>query len=83
MLPPLVMLALILTVWQILCIEARRDAAVADRKIWTEAYDLIVDPFFVAGPQDIGLGWRVLTSLQRVADRLRPCRAWSASCSAR
>jgi ABC-type nitrate/sulfonate/bicarbonate transport system permease component len=26
-----------------------------------------VDPFFVAGPQDIGLGWRVLTSLQRVA----------------
>jgi nitrate/nitrite transport system permease protein len=36
-------------------------------KIWTEAYDLIVDPFFVAGPQDIGLGWRVLTSLQRVA----------------
>ncbi len=32
-----------------------------------EARDLIVDPFFVAGPQDIGLGWRVLTSLQRVA----------------
>ena len=32
-----------------------------------EANDLIVDPFFVSGPQDIGLGWRVLTSLQRVA----------------
>ncbi|OYX87362.1 MAG: nitrate ABC transporter, permease protein, partial [Azorhizobium sp. 35-67-5] len=29
--------------------------------------DLIVDPFFVAGPQDIGLGLRVLVSLQRVA----------------
>src|SRR5205823_7305322 len=25
------------------------------------------DPFFVAGPQDIGLGWRILVSLQRVA----------------
>ena len=39
----------------------------APTKIWSEARDLIVDPFFVAGPQDIGLGWRVLTSLQRVA----------------
>jgi nitrate/nitrite transport system permease protein len=63
--PPLVMLALLLTVWQILC--SRPGATLpAPTKIWTEAYDLIVDPFFVAGPQDIGLGWRVLTSLQRV-----------------
>jgi len=64
-LPPLVMLALILTVWQILC--SRPGATLpSPSKIWTEAHDLIVDPFFVAGPQDIGLGWRVLTSLQRV-----------------
>ena len=35
--------------------------------IWAQAKDLITEPFFVAGPQDIGLGWRVLTSLQRVA----------------
>ena len=39
----------------------------APSRIWADARDLIVDPFFVAGPQDIGLGWRVLTSLQRVA----------------
>ncbi len=65
LIPPLVMLALILTVWQILC--SRPGATLpAPSKIWTEAHDLIVDPFFVAGPQDIGLGWRVLTSLQRV-----------------
>ncbi len=63
--PPLVMIALLLTVWQILC--SRPGATLpAPSKIWTEAYDLIVDPFFVAGPQDIGLGWRVLVSLQRV-----------------
>jgi nitrate/nitrite transport system permease protein len=65
-LPPLVMLALILTVWQILCSQPGATLP-SPTKIWTEAYDLIVDPFFVAGPQDIGLGWRVLTSLQRVA----------------
>jgi nitrate/nitrite transport system permease protein len=64
--PPLVMLALILTVWQILCNQPGATLP-SPTKIWTEAYDLIVDPFFVAGPQDIGLGWRVLTSLQRVA----------------
>ena len=64
--PPLVMLVLLLTVWQILC--SKQGATLpSPTKIWAEARDLIVDPFFVAGPQDIGLGWRVLTSLQRVA----------------
>ncbi len=64
-LPPLIMLALILIVWQILC--SRPGATLpSPTKIWSEARDLITDPFFVAGPQDIGLGWRVLVSLQRV-----------------
>jgi nitrate/nitrite transport system permease protein len=64
-LPPLIMLGLIMLVWELLC---NRPGATlpAPSKIWTEARDLIVDPFFVAGPQDIGLGWRVLVSLQRV-----------------
>jgi len=65
-LPPLVTLALILTVWQVLCMKPGATLP-SPSKIWSEAYELIVDPFFVAGPQDIGLGWRVLTSLQRVA----------------
>ena len=65
-LPPLVMLAIILTVWQILCMKPGATLP-SPTKIWSEARDLITDPFFVAGPQDIGLGWRVLTSLQRVA----------------
>jgi nitrate/nitrite transport system permease protein len=65
-LPPLIMLVLLLTVWELLCMKPGATLP-APSKIWTEAYDLIVDPFFAAGPQDIGLGWRVLTSLQRVA----------------
>ncbi len=64
--PPLIMIGLLLVVWQILCSKPGATLP-SPTKIWTEAYDLIVDPFFVAGPQDIGLGWRVLTSLQRVA----------------
>jgi nitrate/nitrite transport system permease protein len=65
-LPPLVTVGLILAVWQILCMKPGATLP-SPSKIWSEAYDLIIDPFFVAGPQDIGLGWRVLTSLQRVA----------------
>jgi nitrate/nitrite transport system permease protein len=66
LLPPIIMIGLLLVVWQILCSKPGATLP-SPSKIWTEAYDLIVDPFFVAGPQDIGLGWRVLTSLQRVA----------------
>jgi len=65
-LPPLVTIALILLVWQFLC-DRPGATLPAPSKIWAEASDLILDPFFVAGPQDIGLGLRVLTSLERVA----------------
>src|SRR5689334_4347162 len=65
-LPPLITLALILTIWQILCMKPGATLP-SPMRIWADAKDLIVDPFFVAGPQDIGLGWRILTSLQRVA----------------
>ena len=65
-LPPLIMIALLMIVWQVLCMRPGATLP-PPTKIWKEAYDLIVDPFFRNGPQDIGLGWRVLTSLQRVA----------------
>ncbi|MCZ8187206.1 MAG: nitrate ABC transporter permease [Beijerinckiaceae bacterium] len=64
--PPLLVVGLILVVWQIGF--ARPGASLpAPSVIWAEAKDLILDPFFVMGPQDIGLGLRVLTSLERVA----------------
>jgi nitrate/nitrite transport system permease protein len=64
--PPLVTLGLILAVWQVLCMQPGATLP-SPSKIWVDAHDLIIDPFFVAGPQDIGLGWRILVSLQRVA----------------
>ena len=65
-LPPAVVIALLLVVWQITCSHPGSSLP-PPSQVWTEAYDLIVDPFFVNGSQDIGLGWRVLVSLQRVA----------------
>ena len=65
-LPPLVTLTLMMVLWQILCSKPGSSLP-PPTVIWAQAKDLITEPFFVAGPQDIGLGWRVLTSLQRVA----------------
>ncbi|MBX9907340.1 MAG: nitrate ABC transporter permease [Beijerinckiaceae bacterium] len=65
-LPPLVTVALMLLFWEIAA-SGPQSSLPPPSKIWTEAKDLIVEPFFWAGSQDIGLGWRILVSLQRVA----------------
>jgi nitrate/nitrite transport system permease protein len=65
-LPPLITTLLLLLVWQI--VFDRPGATLpSPTQVWKDANDLILDPFFVNGSQDIGLGWRVLTSLERVA----------------
>ncbi len=65
-LPPLITFLILLLVWQLAF--GRAGATLPPpSKVWSEAKDLITDPFFVNGPQDIGLAWRVWTSLQRVA----------------
>ncbi|MFK0383874.1 nitrate ABC transporter permease [Rhizobium sp. RM] len=64
--PPLVVLALLLGIWQLLC-SAPGASLPPPSQVFEESYDLIVSPFFNFGSQDIGLGWRVLVSLQRVA----------------
>jgi nitrate/nitrite transport system permease protein len=65
-LPSLLVLVVLLLIWE-LASSGPKSSLPSPSRIWTEAKDLIVDPFFVNGPQDIGLGLRVLTSLQRVA----------------
>jgi nitrate/nitrite transport system permease protein len=66
LLPPLVTIALILLFWQIAA-SGPQSSLPPPTKIWEEAKDLITEPFYWAGTQDIGLGWRILVSLQRVA----------------
>jgi len=64
--PPTVTVLALLLIWQILC-DKPGATLPSPLAVWKEAHDLIVDPFFVHGSQDVGLGWRVLVSLQRVA----------------
>ncbi len=65
-LPPLVTALVLLVVWQIAA-SGSQSALPSPMRVWADARDLIVAPFYWAGSQDIGLGWRVLISLQRVA----------------
>ncbi|MCM0018762.1 MAG: nitrate ABC transporter permease [Tagaea sp.] len=65
LLPPLVVLAAILGIWQI-AFDRPGATLPAPTVVWQQAHDLILEPFYVAGSQDMGLGWRVLTSLERV-----------------
>ena len=64
--PPLVVILILGVFWEILC-SSPKATLPPPSKIWSEAKDLIMHPFFINGTQDIGLGWRIATSLQRVA----------------
>jgi nitrate/nitrite transport system permease protein len=64
--PPLIVTLVLLIIWQVACSHPGSSLP-PPTQVLTEAYDLIAYPFFNYGDQDIGLGWRVLVSLQRVA----------------
>lgn len=65
-LPPLVVVAILLAVWQV-AFSSPTASLPPPTEVWAQSWDLIIDPFFVYGSQDIGLGLRVLVSLERVA----------------
>ena len=64
--PPMGVLAVLLLIWQ-LAFSGATSGLPAPTDVWEQSRELITSPFFVYGTQDIGLGWRVLTSLERVA----------------
>ncbi|SIR37244.1 nitrate/nitrite transport system permease protein [Rhizobium sp. RU20A] len=64
--PPLVVLIALLALWEALC-SGPGATLPPPSQVFTDSYDLIAYPFFDYGSQDIGLAWRVLVSLERVA----------------
>ena len=65
-LPPLLILALVLTVWELAC-SRPGSALPPPSKVVADTWELIVNPFYDNGGNDQGLGWQLLASLQRVA----------------
>ncbi|WP_421761704.1 nitrate ABC transporter permease [Devosia sp.] len=64
--PPLMVIALLLLVWQIAC-GSPGASLPPPSLVWEQAGELIINPFFDYGNGDIGLAWRIFASLQRVA----------------
>ncbi len=63
--PPLVVIALALILWEVLCRRAGA-ALPPPSRVLKETWELIVDPFFDRGGIDRGLFWHLSASLQRV-----------------
>jgi nitrate/nitrite transport system permease protein len=64
--PPIIVIALTLLIWELLCRRAGSTLPPPSR-VLNDTWELIVDPFFDRGGLDKGLFWHLSASLQRVA----------------
>jgi nitrate/nitrite transport system permease protein len=64
--PPLVVIAVLVGVWEILCSQPG-SALPPPSKVVANTWELISDPFYDRGGLDKGLFWHLLASLRRVA----------------
>jgi nitrate/nitrite transport system permease protein len=64
--PPIVVIAIALIVWELLCRKAGATLP-PPSKVINDTWELITDPFFDRGGLDKGLFWHLSASLQRVA----------------
>ncbi len=64
LLPPVIGLALFVLLWQLL--SQNTPNLPSPGKTWLAAVELFSDPFYRNGPNDQGIGWNVLGSLERV-----------------
>jgi nitrate/nitrite transport system permease protein len=65
-LPPLLVLCLLLLIWELA--SSRPGAALpAPSQVLTDTMELITDPFYDNGGNDVGMAWQLWASLKRVA----------------
>jgi len=65
-LPPLIILAVLLVIWQVL--GSRPGASLpSPTRVVSDTWGLIIDPFYNRGGNDVGMAWQLLASLKRVA----------------
>ncbi len=65
-LPPLCGLGLLVGVWSLVAAGSGQSIP-GPLATWHQAVEIFSDPFYRNGPNDQGVGWNVLASLQRVA----------------
>ena len=65
-LPPVLGLVFLITVWAVVAGNGSSGIP-TPLETWKQAIEVFSDPFYQVGPNDQGVGWNVLMSLQRVA----------------
>ncbi len=65
-LPPLLGMGLLVGLWEVVSISTGKSIP-SPLETFHQALDVFSDPFYSKGPNDQGVGWNVLSSLQRVA----------------
>ncbi|MET3390193.1 nitrate/nitrite transport system permease protein [Variovorax sp. 1140] len=65
-LPPLAGFGLLLLIWEVVAMKSTTGFP-TPMATWQQAVTVFSDPFYSKGPNDQGVGWNVLSSLQRVA----------------
>ena len=65
-LPPVLGLVFLVTVWAVVAGNGASGIP-TPLETWKQALEVFSDPFYQVGPNDQGVGWNVLMSLQRVA----------------
>ncbi len=65
-LPPLIGLGLLIGLWELVSVSTGKSIP-SPAETFRQALDVFSDPFYSKGPNDQGVGWNVLSSLQRVA----------------
>ena len=64
LLPPLLGISLFILIWALVAQSSPN--LPGPLKTWHSAVTLFSDPFYIKGPNDQGIGWNILYSLQRV-----------------
>jgi len=64
-LPPLLGFAVLVLIWELIAMKSTTGFP-SPLKTWQQALVVFSDPFYSKGPNDQGVGWNVLASLQRV-----------------
>jgi nitrate/nitrite transport system permease protein len=64
--PPLLVLIGLIGLWELAC-QQTSTALPAPSQVINDSWELIVSPFYDHGGNDVGLGWQILASLERVA----------------
>lgn len=62
-LPPVLGLALFIAIWALV---SQSSTLPSPAKTWVSAVTVFSDPFYIKGPNDQGIGWNILRSLERV-----------------